>query len=222
VGKRISLAGLAALLVPLLLLPGLSRAMQSTHYALNWDVIGAGGGPASSGSFAVNATLGQGVVGPAASTSFQVSAGYWLAGGQYSLYLPVLMRDYSTVAYADPCGPDNDYCEDYDTYQDAYGPLQPNATYDAYPEDTTDYYYFELSESGSVTVRVTNYQADGQLLLRDSNVVQIDVDYEPAGGDGVLEVAAAGLAAGKYYIQIYTTPTYENPNALYSLTLTID
>jgi len=222
VGKRIYLAGLAALLAALLLLPGLSRAMQSTSYAINWDVIGAGGGPASSSSFALNATLGQGVVGPAASGSFQVGAGYWVLGGQYSLFLPVVLRDYSTVAFAEPCSTANNYCEDYDGWQTAYGPLAFDTAYQAYPDDGTDYYYFELDADRSVTVALQNYQATGDLILYQHREGD-EPDWVASWGQGgsSMTLGPLSLTAAKYYVRVYTTGG-ENSTALYSLTVTTD
>jgi hypothetical protein len=60
------------------------------------------------------------------------------------------------------------------------------------------------------------------LVLRDNTLAVLESDYEPAGGDGVLEVSVAGVAAGTYYVQVYTTPTHENPSALYTLRVTTD
>lgn len=52
-------------------------AMSSAGYAINWDVIGGGGGPVSSASYAVNGTLGQAVIGGSTNASYEVQGGYW-------------------------------------------------------------------------------------------------------------------------------------------------
>jgi hypothetical protein len=214
--------------VAVLLLASLATSIwvaraADTALQLGWWTVDGGGAISSGGSYTVRGAAGQPDAGvPSTGGAYTLTGGFWQALSERirALFLPLLVRGFSNLA--EPCSPANSYCEDHDTYQDAYGPLEPNTDYDAYPEDSTDYYYFELSEPRSVTVRVTNYQADGQLVLRDNNLAQIDVDYEPVGGDGALEVSAAGLGAETYYIQIYTTPGHENPSVLYTLTVTLD
>lgn len=68
-----------ALAVALLcfLLAGMAWAMASADYAINWDVIGGGGGPSSSASYAVNDTVGQAASGTSASANYAVKDGYW-------------------------------------------------------------------------------------------------------------------------------------------------
>lgn len=72
---------------------GVALAQTSTHYNLEWHVIGGGGQPASSAHYAVNSTAGQGAASPPLSTSanYAVSGGYWYSGG-YTIYLPVVLR----------------------------------------------------------------------------------------------------------------------------------
>ena len=139
-------------------------------------------------------------------------------GGEYLVFLPLVVRNY--VTYAGPCGPGNNYCEDYDTWENAYGPLEPAVSYRAYPNDQNDYYYFVLFNTGAVTIRVTDYQAVGQVIVRDEATSEKGKDEEKAGGDGVMEVSISSLLPGKYYIQLYTAPGYENSNDLYTLTVT--
>ena len=54
--------------------------MSSAGYAVNWDVIGGGGGPVSSASYAVNGTLGQAVIGGSTNSGYEVQGGYWAGG----------------------------------------------------------------------------------------------------------------------------------------------
>jgi len=133
------------------------------------------------------------------------------------IYLPVVLKNF--VRYASPCSTGNDYCEDYDTHQAAYGPLEPGVAYRAYPEDEKDYYYFLVLESASITVRVTNYWAVGQLIVRDEGLVQIGRDVEDPINDRRLEVVLSNLAPGKYYVQLYTGSAYYHQNNLYELTM---
>lgn len=74
--NRQKFALLAALLCSLLL-AGVSLAMSSASYAINWNVIGGGGGHVTAGSYALNATLGQAVVGTSGSASRGLCAGFW-------------------------------------------------------------------------------------------------------------------------------------------------
>lgn len=55
------------------------QAQSSTNYDLTWHVIGGGGAPISSASYAVNSTAGQGSASPpvASSASYAVTGGYW-------------------------------------------------------------------------------------------------------------------------------------------------
>ena len=84
--KRIALLTVALLA---LLLTGNVLAMSSSGYALEWyvPVTGAGGGEASSASYAVNFTVGQSVIGISSSTSYSSTLGYW-----YSLLLEWLIN----------------------------------------------------------------------------------------------------------------------------------
>ena len=79
-----------------LLLAGLVRAMSLASYAINWDVIGGGGGPISSASYALNSTIGQAVVGVATDANDELCSGFWCgAAAEYSIYLPLVLRNFS-------------------------------------------------------------------------------------------------------------------------------
>jgi len=70
---------IALLIVALLtlMLAGNVLALSSSGYALEWYVIGAGGGEASSGNYAVYFTAGQSVIDPSSSASYGSALGYW-------------------------------------------------------------------------------------------------------------------------------------------------
>jgi len=133
------------------------------------------------------------------------------------VYLPIVMRN--LVTYALPCGPANNYCEDYDTLATAYGSLEPGASYRAYPDDENDYYYIWLANPASLTVQVTGYQAVGQLIVYDEDVTTLGRDWNNPGDDGVMTIASLSLGAGKYYIRVYTA-SGQHSTALYTLTVT--
>jgi hypothetical protein len=66
--------------------------MTSSTYRIDWftPLTGGGVGPAGSTGYAVNATVGQSVVGSASSSGYAVGLGYWNgAGPRYPVYLPI-------------------------------------------------------------------------------------------------------------------------------------
>ena len=74
---------------------GLALAQTSPSYNLEWHVIGGGGQPVSSASYAVNSTAGQGAASPpySASASYVVSGGYWFTP-MYAIYLPIVLKSW--------------------------------------------------------------------------------------------------------------------------------
>jgi len=91
---------LAAALLCGLLVVGVAWAMSSASYAINWDVIGGGGGPISSASYAVNSTAGQAAIGFKTSSNYKQSSGYWYGVAApapppgYRIYLPIVLKNY--------------------------------------------------------------------------------------------------------------------------------
>jgi len=128
--------------------------------------------------------------------------------------LPIVLRNYRTW---------DTYYEENDNCPTAYGPLAPGQSYLAYPDDTQDYYYFELSASTMVSVSVGDFaptSSNGDLVL-----------YGPANGDDcglyIVHFGKPGhssmhfersLAPGKYHIQVYTAKKHSTTE-LYSLTV---
>jgi len=90
--------------------------------------------------------------------------------------------------------------------------------YRAYPNynHDQDYYYFVVLNPASVTVRVTDYEAVGQVIVRTEDLTEIGKDVEDPYSDGKLEVGLTNLSPGKYYIQLYTTSVRDS-HALYTL-----
>jgi uncharacterized repeat protein (TIGR01451 family) len=129
--------------------------------------------------------------------------------------LPIVLRNYRTW---------DAHYEENDDCPTAYGPLASGQSYLAYPDDTQDYYYFELSASTMVSVSVGNFaptSSNGDLVL-----------YGPANSDDCgLYIAHFGkpghssmhlerpLGPGKYHIQVYTAKKHSTTE-LYSLTVT--
>ncbi len=99
--KRKAFALCAALLCGLVV-AGVAWAMSSASYAIEWDVIGGGGGPMSSVSYALNGTVGQGAIGAKGSASYRLGSGYWYGVAvpappppMYELFLPIIMKHFA-------------------------------------------------------------------------------------------------------------------------------
>jgi hypothetical protein len=86
---------LTALLLVGVAITASAASNASSSYQINWDVIAGGGGPSTSSSYAVNATIGQPVVGPADGVSKSIGAGYWyhtLWELVVQIFLPLVLR----------------------------------------------------------------------------------------------------------------------------------
>jgi len=182
--------------------------------------MGGGGDIATSGSVvSLNSALGQAVAGPSSGGDVALLAGFWSGGCAHArnVYLPAVLKN--LIHYAPPCSASNNYCEPYDTWQTAYGPLEPGVAYQAYPDDGSDYYYFELSTTRSVTIKVENYQATGDLILykhREGDNPEFVAQWGIGGP--TMTIGPRSLQAGKYYVRVYTTQGH-NTTSLYTLTV---
>ena len=87
---------LSILLMTVLIFTGLATAMNSTSFAINWDVIGSSeGGAMTSASYSVDGTVGQAVTGFSSGNSYQAGAGYWFGEAPPSasfVYLPMIVK----------------------------------------------------------------------------------------------------------------------------------
>jgi hypothetical protein len=92
-GKHTSLILALAILLGMLTTGLIALAQTSTNYNLEWHVVGGGGGPVSSASYAVNGTVGQGAASPPYSVGsrYVVSGGYWFIP-VHRIYLPLVMK----------------------------------------------------------------------------------------------------------------------------------
>jgi hypothetical protein len=71
----------------------LAPNMDSTHFALNWNVSASGGGTIESTHFTVSSTIGQPVTGETSSARYNVCTGYW-CWWEYiaNIFLPLIIR----------------------------------------------------------------------------------------------------------------------------------
>ena len=80
--------------VLLLVLASTSSAGSSTQYAVEWDVVSAGGTPMASSTYGLMGTVGQSAQGSSSSTSYVLCAGYWCGIiADYTIYLPLVLSD---------------------------------------------------------------------------------------------------------------------------------
>lgn len=123
------------------------------------------------------------------------------------VYLPLVLKN----VFHSPYEP-NDYVSE------AYGPLVASATYRAYPDDTEDYYYFNLASTKDITVEVTGFTGgQGKLMVYAASDTRNPVSggYDASGGS-TMRVTPSALSPGKYYIRVRTEGS-TNTDALYSL-----
>ncbi len=79
----------------LLLVAESAYAMSSPAYRIDWtNLLTGGGGPASSGGYRVNFTVGQTVSDESASPQYKVQMGYW-AGNlpQFEIFVPRIAKN---------------------------------------------------------------------------------------------------------------------------------
>ena len=85
---------IALTIVLLLILTSTSGAGSSTQYAIERDVVSAGGTPMTSSIYGLAGTIGQPVQGISSSSSYVLCAGYWCGiDADYTIYLPLILRD---------------------------------------------------------------------------------------------------------------------------------
>jgi hypothetical protein len=87
--KRYWIASIVGLILVLMSAIGVS-AVEGT--VVDWWVMAGGGAPSSGDSITMNGILGQPIVGPSSGGDVSLSAGYWVAGAEYKVYFPVVMR----------------------------------------------------------------------------------------------------------------------------------
>jgi hypothetical protein len=132
------------------------------------------------------------------------------------VYLPLVVRNYRTW---------DAYYEENDDWLAAYGPLVSGQAYLAYPNDTEDYYYFELSAPATVNVSVTGFaptSTNGTVVLYGPAVGDErgpQIDYYGPDGHSSMSLGPHSLGAGKYYVRVYTANGHSTTQ-LYSLTVT--
>jgi hypothetical protein len=120
--------------------------------------------------------------------------------------------------------------EENDSQDQAYGPLIPGYLYIAPPDDPEDWYFFVLSQTSSISVKITNYSAIGQLVIYvdnpDSNPPR-QILANDGRGKTLMEIpnellpnALDDLSPGRYFVRVYSTDKF-NAIQNYHLIITI-
>ena len=81
------------LVLTMLLLAG--TVVAQGGYDLSWWTVDGGGYTFSSGGdYSLGGTIGQPDAGLLTGPGYRLSGGFWIGGGRYQVYLPVVMRSY--------------------------------------------------------------------------------------------------------------------------------
>jgi hypothetical protein len=76
-----------------LLLASTGLALAQGGPAINWSVVGSGGGRVAVDGYTLDVTVGQPVVGTAGADPYQLCAGFWCAANAYDVFLPLVLRE---------------------------------------------------------------------------------------------------------------------------------
>jgi hypothetical protein len=86
------ITALVAAFLCILLLTGVVVANGTP--AIDWDVIGGGGGHAEASIYSLDGAIGQALVGTATDTGSELCSGFWCgASVEYRIYLPLVLRN---------------------------------------------------------------------------------------------------------------------------------
>jgi len=84
-----TITALAIVLFSSLLLTGFVLAQS----AVDWNVIGGGGGHARAGIYSLDGTIGQAIAGKISNAPYELCAGFWCgAATDYKVYLPIVIK----------------------------------------------------------------------------------------------------------------------------------
>lgn len=189
---------LAALLLLVLCWVAVVVLAEGTVTIGSWLIGGGGSTRSAGGGVSLGSALGQAIAGRRSSGQLDLQSGFWSgprarATRIYAIYVPVVPEDYFP-----------------------YPTLACGTSHQDYPEDTNDWYRFELNSPKTVTVQVQNYQANGDLLLYDDAGHLI---AQWGQGGSTMALRDQPLAAGRFYLRVYTASGY-NTAHLYTLSLT--
>jgi hypothetical protein len=67
-------------------------AVSASGFAVDWWVFSGGGAPSSVGSFSLNSSLGQNVMGTSSSANYSLDHGYWMQKGAVKTFMPLITK----------------------------------------------------------------------------------------------------------------------------------
>jgi hypothetical protein len=214
--KRFLPPALAMVLVALVFIAAALAASPS----MRWFLVDSGGGYVQGGQYGLASAIGQPVSG-------RVSNGYTLHSGLYLGHPSITPADryvFLPMVMDEPCmgfaGPREK--EPNDAPGHANGPLCSGIRYLGSPDShgssrDDDWYSFDWSGNGTITIELENFLTIGQLLLfRDPNAGYLDRDYDQADGHYTISYTGAGQS-GTYYIMVFAPDGHPTGNGDYTL-----
>ena len=91
----LAVALLCSLLLVLSVVEGLAGVVLANGTpAIDWYVIGGGGGHSEMGDYVLDGTVGQGVAGVVNGAPYELCAGFWCGMAEYRHRLPLVLRSY--------------------------------------------------------------------------------------------------------------------------------
>lgn len=206
---RLLLPGLVVLCAALALAAIVAAVTSET--VIRQAVFSAGGDTAAGGNARVSGVLGQPVTGRASGPSTELFGGWWSAvgsaGSNSDSYIPLL--------FVSPCADfdGTQECEDNDRPSQANGPLQfglaltgelSDANENDIDENTEDWFFFQWSGEGFVSIGVTGFAPVGQVILYYESIDQGAVISLDNQSNGVYQITYDGQAgAGLYLIRLF-------------------
>lgn len=115
----------------------------------------------------------------------------------------------------------NDNYEPNDTLSSAYGPIDSGVNYDSFISSSSDidYYKFDISNTGNISVSLTNLPGDYDIYLLDSSGIQLAKSENANTSDE--SISYDSTSTGTFYIKVigwngaYSTATPYRLNVTY-------
>jgi CSLREA domain-containing protein len=107
--------------------------------------------------------------------------------------------------------------EDNDSSSRANGPLGPNLSVTGKPDDAWDFFYFDATATGTITVSLPGYNNTGHQLQLYYQSTSNNVGYDAVPP---YSLQFGNRPAGKYYVVIYTASP--NPGTTVTYTLLVN
>lgn len=215
--KRASLAVLATLALFALLV----AAVLGAGYQMKWWLLGSGGGSLQGPGYGLASAIGQPVSGRI-TNGYTIYSGLYFSSvvpgpGEYKVFLPAILNN---SCFSLPGGTE---IEPNDKSATATGPLCPGVVITGNPDNhgsasDYDWFYFNWSGTGSITIDLTNFLPQGQLLLYgDPPAGYLARDWDQASGHYIVNYTGTGRS-GWYYILVFAPDGHVTGNGDYALT----